>query len=76
MARHEFDAGDEESFDEMRGFFSPSQVDQAVRQAIQFCWMMLPKDRRNVDELEEQFRRIVDRALKDMREDGEAFGLN
>jgi hypothetical protein len=32
-------------------FFSPAQVDQTVRQAIQFCWMALPKERRNADEL-------------------------
>jgi hypothetical protein len=36
--------------------------------------MMLPKDNRNSDELERQFRRIVDRALKDMREDDQAIG--
>ncbi len=28
-----------------------------------------------VDELEKQFRRIVDRTIKDLREDSEAFGL-
>jgi hypothetical protein len=33
----------------MREFFSPSQVDTQIRQAIQFCWMGLPKERRNVD---------------------------
>jgi hypothetical protein len=36
--------------------------------------MALPKDRRNVDELERQVRRIVDRALRDFREDGVEFG--
>lgn len=74
MAFHQFDAGDEESFDRMRDFFNPAQVDHSVRQALQMCWMMLPNDKRNADELENQFRRIVDRALKDMREDDEAFG--
>jgi hypothetical protein len=44
------------------------------RQAVQFCWMALPKDGRNADELERQVRRLVDRALKDFREDMEAFG--
>ena len=76
MAYHKFNPDDEESFDKMREFFNPSQVDQSVRQALQMCWMMLPKDRRNTDELERQFRRIVDRALKDMREDGQAFGTS
>ncbi|MCA9007540.1 MAG: hypothetical protein KDA70_19870, partial [Planctomycetaceae bacterium] len=65
---------DEESFDKMRDLFSPAQVDQSVRQALQLCWMMLPQDKRNVDELELQFRRIVDRALENIREDDQAFG--
>lgn len=36
--------------------------------------MSLPKDRRKPDELERQLRRMLDRALKDFREDREAFG--
>jgi hypothetical protein len=58
----------------MADFFGPGQVDQFVRQAIQTCWMALPKDRKTPDELEKQVRRIVDRALKDFREDSEQFG--
>lgn len=58
----------------MADFFGPGQVDQTVRQAIHFCWMALPKDRKTADELEKQIRRIVDRALKDFREDSEQFG--
>jgi hypothetical protein len=60
--------------EQMADLFGPSQVDQTVRQAVQFCWMALPKEHRNADELERQIRRIVDRALKDFREDSEAFG--
>ena len=52
----------------------PSAVDQNVRQAIQFCWMGLPKERRTVDEVDAQIRRIVERALRDFREDAQAFG--
>ena len=55
-------------------FFGPQQVDQAVRHAIQACWMALPKERRNAEEVERQIRRLVDRALRDFREDREAFG--
>jgi hypothetical protein len=73
MAVHQFDPGDEEAFDKMREFFSPAQVDQLVRQVIHFCWMMLPRERRNVDEVERQVRRMVDRALKDLRDDQQAF---
>jgi hypothetical protein len=53
--------------------FGPAQVDQIIRQAVQSCWMALPKDRRNADELERQLRRLVERALKDFREDAQAF---
>ncbi|MBN1589513.1 MAG: hypothetical protein JW888_08365 [Pirellulales bacterium] len=75
MAFHkqEFDPNDDESFDKMRDFFSPAHIDQTVRQAIQFCWMMLPREKRNIDEIERQIRRIVDRALKDLRDDEQAF---
>ncbi|MEQ8637302.1 hypothetical protein [Gimesia maris] len=74
MVFQTFDPDDEESFDKMRDLFSPAQVDQSVRQALQMCWMMLPQDKRNVDELEQQFRRIVDPALENLRDDDQAFG--
>jgi Asp-tRNA(Asn)/Glu-tRNA(Gln) amidotransferase A subunit family amidase len=64
------ESGDEEG---MSQFFGPGQVDQTIRQAIQVCWMALPKDKKNVEEVERQIRRLVERALKDLREDGEAF---
>jgi hypothetical protein len=35
--------------------------------------MSLPKEKRNVDELERQIRRIFDRALRDAREDFDSF---
>ena len=69
-----FDSRDENAAETMADFFGPGQVDQTIRQAIHFCWMALPKDRKNADELEKQVRRIVDRALKDFREDSEQFG--
>jgi hypothetical protein len=78
MAYQSFSAGgdDENAAERMAEFFGPAQVDQTVRQAIHFCWMGLPKERKTVDELEKQIRRIVDRALKDFRDDAEAFGRN
>jgi uncharacterized protein with von Willebrand factor type A (vWA) domain len=63
----------EESFDKMRDMCGPALIDKQIRQAIQFCWMGLPKDKRNVDELERQIRRLVDRALRDVREDFDEF---
>jgi hypothetical protein len=70
-----FSADDPESSKKMRAMFGPGQVDHSVRQAIHMCWMMLPDNKKTAAELETQFRRIVDRAIKDLREDSEAFGL-
>jgi hypothetical protein len=70
------DGGEDEKsnpMDAMREMFGPGHVDQAVRQAIQACWMALPKDRRTVEEVEKQIRRLVDRALTNLREDTNAF---
>ena len=65
------DGGDEQ---DMSRLFGPGHVDQVIRQAIQACWMGLPKEKRNVQEVESQIRRLVDRALANLREDHEAFG--
>jgi len=51
----------------------PAQVDQTVRRHFSSAGCAA-KDRRTADELERQVRRIVDRAIKDFREDSEAFG--
>jgi hypothetical protein len=65
------EGGDPEKLSE---FFGPEQVDQFIRQAVTFCWGCLPKEKRNPEELERQIRRLIDRALRDFREDREAFG--
>lgn len=68
------DPDDEESMERVRGFLSPASVDQSVRHAIQMCWMLLPQEKKNVDDLEKEFRRIVDRAIENLREDDQSFG--
>jgi hypothetical protein len=68
------DAPERDASEKMAEFFGPGQVDQIVRSAIQMCWMALPADRRTPDELEAQIRRLVDRAMRDFREDREQFG--
>ena len=68
-----FNSNDDDSMDKMRDMFGPAQIDQQIRQAVHFCWMGLPKDKRNVDELERQIRRLVDRAMRDVREDFDEF---
>ena len=68
-----FPNDDPESSDQMRSFMGPGGVDQQIRQAIQLAWMMLPDDRKNVAEVERVIREMVDRALKNYRDDAEAF---
>lgn len=60
-----------EAFREM----SARHIDGSIRQAINMCWTALPKERRNADEVEKEIRRIVERAIRDLREDSAAFGL-
>ena len=76
MAMEIFDPKDPDAEKRMRAFFSPQQVDQQIRHAIQFCWMALPPEQQNVEEVEKQIRRIVDRALRDLREDADSFGMS
>jgi hypothetical protein len=70
-----FKNDDPEDMKRLRELMGPGHIDKSVRQAIHFCWLMLPEKERTIDELEKQFRRIVDRAIKDLREDSAAFGL-
>ena len=37
--------------------------------------MALPPEKKTIDEVEAQIRRIVERALKDLREDAASFDL-
>jgi hypothetical protein len=64
----------ENAGEQMATFFGPSQVDQTVRQAISICWLALPKDRKTPEAVEQEIRRLFERALKDFREDSAAFG--
>jgi hypothetical protein len=64
----------EDAADRMAEMFGPGHIDHMIRQAIQYCWMALPKERRSADEVETQIRRLVDRALRDFREDRQVFG--
>ena len=69
------DEGDGENpMEKMREMFGPGHVDQSVRSAIQACWMALPKERRTVEEVEKEIRRLVERALSNLHEDVASFG--
>ena len=43
--------GGEDAAEKMAELFGPGQIDQMIRQGIHFCWMALPKGRKNADEL-------------------------
>jgi hypothetical protein len=68
-------SSDTDSAKMMRDLMGPNMVDQAIRTAISHCWMMLPEGKKTVAVLEREIRRIVDRALRDLKEDMEAFGI-
>jgi len=59
----------------MASVMGPGQVDQGIRMAVHHCWMMLPEDKRNPEELERQLRRILERALASFREDLKEFDV-
>ena len=59
----------------MRSMHGPQAVDESLRRAVSMCWMMLPDDKKNVDAVEREIRRLVDRILADLREDAKAFGV-
>ena len=64
------DPAAQKTLQEMLG---PQAVDNAVRQAISICWMALPRDKKSVDDLEREIRRLMERALKDLKEDARVF---
>jgi hypothetical protein len=64
-----------EDEEKMREFFGAGQVDQILRSALHACWMALPREKRNVEELKRQMQRLVDRAIRDLEEDRRAFEM-
>jgi hypothetical protein len=55
------------------GSLGPSAVDTAIRQAITFCWMSLPPEKRTVIEVKSVVRSIMERALANLDEDNQRF---
>ena len=64
---------DEDPEEQMRRMITPEMIDHQVRAAVKACRASLPKDRRNPDEVQRQMRRLLDRAIRAMREDEEAW---
>jgi len=53
--------------------YHTGHVDQMLRAAVYSCWMALPGQERNYDELKRQMNRLIDRVIRDMKEDKEIF---
>ncbi len=71
-----FKPDDPERNKKMREMFGPEQIDLQIRQAISMCWMMMPDDRKTPDGVAIEIRRIVERALANLKEDAMAFGIS
>lgn len=46
-----------------------SSVDQGLRECLQSLWLALPREQANADELDRNFKRLADRAVRDFKED-------
>lgn len=60
----------------LRDFMGPLLVDQAIRQAVQHCWLLLPEEERSVARVRQEIERLVQRALKDFEEDSAVFNTS
>jgi hypothetical protein len=58
--------------EQLRWWDDPGTVDLKIRQAVRCAWIMLPAEQKSRAEVERVIRQIVDRVLKDFREDAEA----
>jgi hypothetical protein len=68
-----FDADDTEGIRKLAESIGPGVVDQSIRQAVHFCWMLMPTEQRNTENLAEELRRILERALRDFAQDAKGF---
>lgn len=68
------DEGGKPDRDAMQKMLGPQAVDQMIRQAISMCWVLIPEENRSVARVEQEIRRVVDRAIANLKEDNQAFG--
>lgn len=59
--------------DKIKASISPSHIDFTLRQALQMLWMTLPENRKTPEAVEAEFRRLVERVVRDFNEDAERF---
>jgi hypothetical protein len=65
----------EEDLASMRQFFGPAGVDTMLREAVKMCWTIMPPERRSVEAVSQEIRRLIERILRDLKEDAKAFGF-
>ncbi|MFI5461268.1 MAG: hypothetical protein ACHRXM_38180 [Isosphaerales bacterium] len=53
----------------------PMAMDRFIKQMIYVCWILLPKERKSLESLEKEIRRLVDRAFKDLKDDCESLNI-
>jgi hypothetical protein len=70
-----FNGGDPEGAKNLRDMMGPHAVDQQIRQAVSMCWLLLPDGKKSIEAVEAEIRRLVDRALKDLKEDATRFHI-
>ncbi len=61
--------------DGMRQLMGPLTVDDIVRQAIKWCWITAPGEVAQLEYVEQEIRRLTERALSDFGENGEGFQM-
>jgi glyoxylase I family protein len=71
-----YEANNHEEVRKMARSMGPGIVDQSIRQAVHFCWMMMPPERQNAEDVAKDMRRIFDRVLQNMSEDAAAYRLS
>ncbi len=65
---HSFDS-DADIFEAM----GPGAADKALRDAIQLCWMAMPKEKKSLPELKTLVEKLLDRVFRDLNEDEQYF---
>jgi len=55
--------------DDILKALGPGAVDRQIREAIHLCWLMLEPGQRNIVNLETEMNRLLNRAIRDIKED-------
>lgn len=70
---NELNSSEENDPEKLKTLLGPGAIENGLRQSIQVCWMFLPAEKRSVDEVERQVRRLIDRIFKNLRDDEQAL---